>query len=117
VRGIDFAIRKAALDLGIPEEKAKVVVMEYWNDIYKKLLSGENSAITVRHVGTFAMSRYKLNNSITKRIKKIKRVKASKKITQEYKDEIVANDMKKLQLMLKHRNDIAIQYAQNFGNI
>lgn len=116
MKSIDFAIRKAAKDLDIPEDKAKVVVMEYWNTIYKKLLSGSNSAITVKHVGTFAISRYKLNISIRKKIGKIRRIRISK-LSPEKKEEILTDDFKRLTLMLKHRNDIARQYAENFGNI
>lgn len=117
MKNIDIAIKKAALDMDIPEDKAKVVVMAYWQEIYSKLLSGQRSAITVRHLGTFAMSRYKLNNYITKRLQKLKRVKKSVRLTDEEKEIIITNEKKRLTLALKHRNDIAWQYAQNFGNV
>lgn len=117
MKGIDFAIKKAALELDIPEAQAKVVIMQYWQTIYKKLLAGENSAITVRHVGTFAMSRYKLNKYIEKRIRKVRNVEKSLKLSDEKKQEIITFEKNKLTLALKHRNDIAWQYAQNFGNI
>lgn len=117
MKNIDIAIKKTALELGVPEDKAKVVVMAYWQEIYSKLLSGQRSAITVRHLGTFAMSRYKLNNYITKRVQKVKRVGKSVRLTDEEKEEIITNEKKRLSLALIHRNDIATQYAENFGNI
>jgi hypothetical protein len=117
LKGIDFAIRKAALELDIPEDQAKVVIMQYWQTIYKNLLSGVNSAITVRHLGTFGMSRYKLNKYIEKRIKKIRNVEKSLKLSDEKKEEIITFEKKRLSLALIHRNDIAWQYAENFGNV
>lgn len=117
MKSIDFAIRKAALELNIPEDQAKLAVMGYWETIYKKLLSGSNSAITVRHVGTFAMSRYKLNKYIEKRIRKVRNVEKSLRLSAEEKEKIITFEKKKLTLALRHRNDIAWQYAKNFGNV
>jgi hypothetical protein len=117
MKSIDVVIRKTAGEMGIPEDQAKVVVMEYWNTIYKKLLSGEETAITVRHVGTFAMSRFKLYRLIRRRIGKIRYTKKNEKITEEFREIILADEYKKLSLAMKHRNTIAIEYAENFGNI
>lgn len=117
MKGIDFAIKKAAKELDVPEDQAKVVIMQYWQTIYKILLSGSKSAVTVRHLGTFAMSRYKLNKYIEKRIKKIRNVEKSLKLSDEKKEEIITFEKKKLSLALVHRNDIAWQYAKNFGNV
>jgi hypothetical protein len=117
LKGIDFAIKKAALELDIPEDQAKKVIMEYWQSIYKRLLAGEDSAITVRHVGTFAMSKYKLGRYISKRIKKVKRVEKSINLNDEKKKEIITFEKGKIKKALKHRNDIAWNYAKNFGNV
>lgn len=117
MKTIDSIIRKSAEDLGIPEDKAKKVVMEYWSVIYKKLISGANSAVTVRHVGTFAISRYKLKIGIIKKIQKIRRIRKSTNLTTEIKEKYLESEMTKLRKALVHRNDIAIQYAKNFGNI
>lgn len=117
MKGISFAIKKAALEMDIPEDQVKVVIMQYWQTIYKKLLSGQNSAITVRHLGTFAMSRYKLNKYIEKRIRKIRNVEKSLKLSDEKKEEIITFEKNKLSQALVHRNDIAWQYAKNFKNV
>lgn len=103
--------------MGIPEDKVKIVVMAYWNDIYKKLITGSNTAITVRHVGTFGMSRFKLKNNIKKRIAQIKGIEKSTRWEGEEKKQIIEEQKMKLRKALKHRNEIAINYAKNFGNI
>lgn len=103
--------------MGIPEEAAKVVIMEYWKEIYSNLISGKCSAVTARHLGTFAMSRYKLNNYIMKRIQKVKRMAKSLRLTDEQKEEYITNEKEKISKALVHRNDIAWQYAKNFKNV
>lgn len=120
MKSIDSAIRKTILDLNIPagkEEQVRKVIMEYWEDIYLKVVSGRFTAVSIRHVGTLVMSRYKLNRLIINQIKKIRRVKKSKKFTDETKQVWLDNYYGKLRLALKQRNEIAIQYAEIFGNI
>jgi nucleoid DNA-binding protein len=117
MKGIDLAIRKAAIDLNLPEDQSKKVVMEYWETIYFSLLEGKETAVTIRHLGTFAMSRYKLNFLIRQLIKKIRATKGSKKLTEAKKEECVRNYSRKLRQALETRNKIAIEYAENFGNI
>lgn len=117
MRSIDSAIKKAAIEWNIPEDQAKPIIMEYWETIYRKIVGGKFTAITARHIGTFAMSRYKLNINIRKTIKTLRRIKANNNIEPLKKEKIISDFEKKLKLALKHRNEIAIRYAQNFGNI
>lgn len=117
MRNIDFVIRKTAQELSIPEDQAKPVVMAYWDEIYKKIVSGKETTVTVRHVGSFAISRFKLNLYIRKILDKIKRFKKTDKLTSEKKEECVTEEKRKLTRALFHRNKIAINYAQIFKNI
>jgi len=120
MKSIDSAIRKTINDLNISpdkEEQVKKVVMEYWETIYLKVISGEFTAVSVRGVGTFVLSRYKLNKLIRNQIRKIKRIKKSKKFTEETKAKWLEHYYEKLRLALKQRNEIAIEYAKTFGNI
>lgn len=117
MKNIDFVIKKTALELNIPEDQVKVVVMEYWKTIYNKILTGSETAITVRHIGTFTVSRWKLYNYIKKIIAKIKRIRKTDKLTDEKKKEILDLEYKRLRNCLYHRNKIAIDYAIQFGNI
>lgn len=117
MKSIDFAIKKTALDLGLPEDKVKIVVMAYWKDIYGKILRGEETTLTVRHIGSFTVSRWKLYNYIRKIIEKIRRIRRSEKVLPEKKEELLGIEYKRLRLCLYHRNIIAKSYAEQFGNI
>ena len=112
MKGIDHAIRKASAELNIPEDKARVVIMEYWDNVYKKIIGGDSTSITVRHLGTFTMSRYKLNNFIVKKIRSIKKVRATKKFTEKKREDTLLNIYKLLRKALIRRNEIAEQYAK-----
>jgi len=63
------------------------------------------------------MTKYNLRSLIFNCIGKIRRIKKSNKFTEEKKQEILNKEYEKLSLALRHRNEIAIQYAENFGNI
>jgi len=110
LKGIDYVIRKTAAELNLPEDKVKPVVMEYWETIYKRLLKLETTTITARHLGSFTISRFKLNNFIQKSIDKIRRIRATDKLSQEKKDEIVMDEYKRLRTALARRNELAILF-------
>ena len=80
-------------------------------------MGGTERAITVRHVGTFAISKWKLGKMILKLVGKMKRIRKSGKLSEEKKKKILENCTDTLSLALKHRNTIATEYAENFGNI
>lgn len=117
MKTIDHCIKKTAIELGVEEEEVKKVVMAYWEDIYYRLIKANNTAITVRHLGTFAISRFKLNRFIKKKIKLIKKMPTLETKTEKIKEDWMAKEREKLTLALKHRNEIAIQYAEIFGNV
>jgi hypothetical protein len=116
VKSIDFVIRKTAAETGIPENKVKVVVMEYWETIYYRLLSAESTTITVRHIGSFTISKFKLGNFIKKKIDKIRRFQATDKLSPEQKLDYLQKEKAKLRVALRHRNVLAQQYADMFDN-
>lgn len=117
MKNIDFIIKKTARDLKLPENEVKLVVMEYWKSIYNKILTGSETTVTARHVGTFTVSRWKLNNYIKKIIAKIRRIKKTDKLSVEKKEEILTVEYKRLKNCLFHRDRIAKNYAEQFGNI
>lgn len=117
MKNIDHAILRTAKEWNLPEDKVRPVIMGYWEDIYKKLISGSKSAVTARHIGTFAISRYKIKRMISKRINMMKKIRVSDKVTDEKREEILQEDYKKLRKALAHRNDLATQYAKRFKNI
>jgi len=112
VKGIDHVIKKTAIQLNLSEDKVKVIVMEYWSTIYTRILKLDTTTVTARHLGSFTISRYKLNNLIIKTIGKIKRVTKTDNLSKEKKDEILQNEYNKLSVALKRRNDLAVMYKE-----
>ncbi len=117
MKNIDSAIKKVSALLNIPEEKVKPVIMEYWENIYKKILKGEETTITARHIGTFTVSHYKLRPYILEKLRKIRNYKIAVNITEEKRIECITEETEKLRKALVHRNELAIQYAKMFKNI
>lgn len=112
MKGIDYVIKKTAAQLDIPEQKVDKVVMEYWDSIYKKLLKAEQTTVTVRHIGSFTISRFKLNNFIQKVIDKIRRVRKTDKISLEKKQETLDVEYKRLKKACLRRNELAILFKE-----
>jgi hypothetical protein len=110
LKGIDYVIRKTAAELNLPEDKVKPVVMEYWETIYKRLLKLETTTITARHLGNFTISRFKLNIFVQKSVDKIRRIRATDKLSNEKKDEIITDEYKRLRTALARRNELAILF-------
>ena len=117
MKGIEVAIQKTAEQLNLPEEKVRPIILEYWRTIYYKLIRLESMTISVRNVGIFTISRYKLNNYIKKTIYKIRNTKKSTRLSEEKKNSIIEAMTTKLKIALKMRNKIAISYAKQFKNI
>lgn len=117
MKGIDHVIRKTAIDLDLPEDQVKPIVMAYWEAVFHRLVKLKSTTITVRHVGVFTVSRFKLNNYIRKRIDKIRKTQENLSLSDTKKIEILAEDTAKLKVALVQRNILAKQYAEAFGNV
>lgn len=117
MKNLDIAIKKAAQELDIPVDQAKVVVNAFWERVYKDLIGGKNVTTTVRHIGSFTISRKKLYLNIRKRIGKIRNYRTTTRFTEETKALYIEREMHNLRRALVHRNTLAIQYAKIFGNI
>lgn len=118
MKNIEYVIKKTALELNVPEDQAKILIMGYWQESYEQVLSMKAEVIGWKHIGILTSSRYKINNYIRKAIKKIRGVQNSKEYTDEkLKQDILEKKYSKLRQALKRRNLLAIQYAKEFGNI
>lgn len=116
MKGIDYVIKKTASQLNFPEAEVKKVVMEYWETIYKRLLSLEQTTITARHIGSFTISRYKLNNFITKTISDIRKYVPKNGVAliiSEEQSETLARHRKRLQTACKRRDEIAVMFKES----
>lgn len=112
MKGIDYVIKKTAGQLNLPEAEVKKVVMEYWETIYKRLLHLEQTTITARHLGSFTISRYKLNNFIGKTINDIRKLEEQEFLTDEQK-EVVLKQRKRLMTACKRRTEIAAMFKES----
>lgn len=120
MKGIEHAIKKTAIDSGIPEDQVRMIVERYWQEVYSKMVKGMDDGKTtlfLRNIGMFTISKFKLTNFIKKRIDKIRGMRKSDKYTDEQKKEFEKNQFQKLELSLKYRNLVARDYAEKFGNV
>lgn len=107
MKNIDNIILKTSKDLDIPKEKVKLVVDEYWNEVYSKLLSLEATTVYIRNVGLITISRYKLRKFISRYISKIRSYDKTTKFSDSEKQVIVEKTKNKLRKALIQRDIIA----------
>jgi hypothetical protein len=120
LKSLDYAIKKTVVDTNLPASEVKMVIERYWAELSDKMINGmddDKSTLFLRGIGLFTVSRYKVNNFIAKRIKKIKGMEKSTKYSEETKKEVINRHKKKLTLSLSYRNLVAKDYAEKFGNI
>lgn len=113
MKGINYVIKKTASQLNKPEDQVQKVVMEYWETVYKKVLKLEKTTVTVRHLGNFTISRYKLNNFISKCIKRIRNLNNSTRLPEEKKKDMLETEYKRLRKACLRRNELAILFKEN----
>lgn len=116
MKNIDYVIQRTASELGLPVEKVKPVVMAYWKTACDKLTRLEATTVSIRHVGNFTISRYKLYGYIRKRIAKIKFAQTSGKYDYDpvKKQDILDFHYVKLRKALVKRNTLAKHYQKIF---
>lgn len=112
MKGIDYVIKKTAVQLNLPEPEVKKVVMEYWETIYKRLFALEKTTITARGLGNFTISRYKLNNFISKTINDIRALKKSETIEPETREKLLEARTSRLKTACMRRDEIAVMFKE-----
>ena len=115
MKNLDYIILKTANDLDLDKETVKTLVNAYWNEVNRKVIGFETRTVGIRGVGTITISKYKLRDYILKKIRIIKRLKLSKKYSEQKKAEMIAEAKEKLRMALKHRDEIAKEYAIKFN--
>lgn len=114
MRDINYVIKKTAIELGLPENQVRIVLNEYWKSGLSNIFNLGKTTVSLRHIGNFTVSRYKLNNYIRKQIGKIRRMKTLDAVSEEKKKEILHQYYKKLNIALQQRNILAIHYQKMF---
>lgn len=112
MKGIDYVIKKTAVQLNLPETEVKKVVMEYWETIYKRLLKLDRTTITARHLGNFTISRYKLNNFIFKTIRNVRSLRKAE-MSEDARARLLEVNTNRLKVALQRRNDIAVLFKES----
>ena len=114
MKNITNVIKKTATDLNLPEDQVNAVVMAYWNEIYRKLNSLESTTVTIRHVGSFTISKRKLYSLINKFIFRIKSYERGEPLPfskpKEKELEVIHKIRLKLRKALEKRNILANHY-------
>lgn len=113
IESIGIINRQVSKKLGVSEELVKTINEYFWKEGVKtSMRSGLYTAIRLPKLGTFVVSRNKLNKRIQKYISYIRFLSEDtsieyKRITKEQKIATYVNDLK---LLLDRRNDIAKIY-------
>lgn len=114
MKNLEYVIKKTAADLELPESTVRPIVMEYWRNAMENIVRLQATTTSIRHVGNFAVAKYKLNNYIRKMIAKIRRTRSSVTFSEEKKQEIIAGYINQLKPALRERNILALHYQKMF---
>ena len=111
MKGLDYVIKKTALELNLPEDQVKILVTSYWKELYRGVTKVNGQSYFVKGVGTFTISKYKLNNFIKKRIAKIRFV-TNGPLEGDKRQKRLDTHYHKLRVTLRYRNQLAKQYSK-----
>jgi hypothetical protein len=114
MKNIDYVIQKTASELQLPVDQARMVIMEYWKTATSRLVNLEATTVSMRHIGNFTVSRYKLNKYIRKRILRIRNTMKNNVTEPVKKQEILDFHYSKLRKALVQRNILAKHYVKIF---
>lgn len=114
MKNIDYVIQRTASELGLDPAKVKAVVNEYWKTATDRLTKLDSTTVSIRHVGNFTISKYKLNNYIRKRIYKIRYAKTTDKYDEQKRADVLEFHYKKLKKALVQRDILAKHYQKIF---
>lgn len=112
MKNLDYVIKKTASDLGLPENKVRIVLKEYWKAGLQNVIKFNGRTTSFRYIGNFTVSKYKLDRYIIKLIRKIRNTKKTKKLSEENRAAALEVYYRDLRMALEQRNEIAISYKK-----
>jgi hypothetical protein len=118
MKGLDYVIKKTTADLKMEakSEDVKKLLTAFWEEVEQQVIHLESTTVSIKKLGVFTVSKLKVRTFIKKTIKKIRDTR-NMTYSEDNKQRQIANQTKKLRNALKHRNIIAQDYAEKFGNI
>jgi len=118
MKGLDYVIKKTTADLKMEDraEDVKKLLTAFWEEVEQQVIHLESTTVSIKKLGVFTVSKLKVRTFIKKTIKVIRETK-ERTYSEDNKERHLNNQMKKLRNALKHRNIIAQDYAEKFGNI
>lgn len=118
MKGLDYVIKKTTADLKMEDrsEDVKKLLTAFWQEVEQQLIHLESTTVSIKKLGVFTVSKLKVRTFIKKTIKTIRDTK-HRTYSEDNKQRHIENQTKKLRNALKHRNIIAKDYAEKFGNI
>jgi hypothetical protein len=102
--------KEKQIDLDIVEKVNKF----YWKEVRRQMNSLDNTAVHVKNLLTFSVSRYNLRKEIQKVINKIRLIRTNNKFVK--KEPLLAFQYEVLRKLLKSRNKLAILYKELYYN-
>jgi len=117
MKGLDFVIKKTSSDLNLPEDQVKKLLISYWKEIEQQITKIESTTVSIKDIGVITVSKLKIRNFIFDTIDRIKRMRKSNKYSEINKNKYLGIHFSKLKNALKHRNILAKDYAEKYGNI
>lgn len=115
IETINVINKEVAKELGIDEEKVKLVNKFFWKyGVKEAIQSCTYTSIRIKNLGTLVVSRNKVNMRIRKCIARIRELNTpGRPFKVKTKEQFMAEKYTELRLLLARRNDIAIAYRNN----
>ena len=107
MKNVDVVNKIISEKTNIEEKTVKSVNQYFWKCIRQKMVSAESTAISVKGLCTFHISRYNLNKHIHIIISKIRRLRNAVFYKEHTKLKMIDIQVNRLQTLLKRRNEIA----------
>lgn len=108
MKNINIVNKVIAKKVDKPLHIVAAVNSHYWKASRDKLVKSEPTTIYWKHIGSITISKFKVYSEIRRIIKRIRKTKVSDKYSQEGRDRMIESFITKLTMLLRHRNNIAI---------
>lgn len=96
------------------EPLVKKVYAHYWASVKEAIASGKHTSIWLRNIGTFTVSRHKVNMLIKKMIIRVRKIKTTNTtFMRKTKDQMLLETINDLKILCSLRNEIAKIYLLN----
>jgi nucleoid DNA-binding protein len=115
MKSIQTVNKLVSRELGYDENEVEKVNDFFWKEVKKKLSNFENTSVSIKHLGTFTVSKRKLDQFIKTCIRKIRSIRKSTRYKESTRELLLNTNKNKLEKALFHRNKLAKQYYEAYA--